>query len=632
MGSGGGRTAAPLDYRVHGYKGRAKGCGCLSGRGVLADEVVAIRLRANAKAQPEKEAFRFLDAAGLRPTVMSYRELDRRAQAVSRGLRQRGAGGKPVLLAFSAGLDFVAAVFGCFYAGAIAVPVPFLTPQRAFEKAGAIARDCGATLGLTTAAIITQLAGADAQTLALEWVASESAEGDDGEPVFSPADAVALLQYTSGTTTAPKGVIVTHANLMHNFRATEFLGRLEEMSGARFLSWLPHFHDMGLIGFILYPVHLGASAALMGPLTFVQRPHRWLEAITQFRATVSAAPCFAYDLCVRRSTPQQKAQLDLSCWRLAVCGAELVRADVLERFAEAFEPCGFQRRALMPAYGLAEATLSVASHQGLWARQSGVADLAAGRLGAPDPAGATRRLASCGRTAPGHEIAIVDPDSGRRLPDGRIGEIWIQGPSVAKGYWGRAQATEDVFAARLTDDPQSGCWLRSGDLGAFDANGLYITGRRKDILIVRGANYDPFDIEACAASSFADLAAGCGAAFAIDVEDGEAVVLAHEVLSSALGRFDADEAIVAVVTAVTRAFGLQLHDIAFVRPGALPRTTSGKIQRHLCKQRYLDGELRALSCGRRPELGRNRPGGAKGFPATLPPAAGRFADGDISEF
>jgi acyl-CoA synthetase (AMP-forming)/AMP-acid ligase II len=570
---------------------------------------IAGHLQRRAQEQPEAAAFHFIGNPDAPAAAITYAELDAAARSIAGLLTARGAAGQSVLLVYPSGLPFIAALFGCFYAGAIAVPVPVPVPSRAFERAPAIAEDARPALGLTLASIATDLDDADAAVRAIPWISTDERTGGDGPAGAPEPDAVALLQYSSGTTGRPRGVALSHANLLHNLAA--MVQAVSPQAGDRAVSWLPMYHDMGLMGFVLFPVFAGFPATLMSPLTFLKRPIRWLQAVSTWRATLSAAPCFAYQLCLQRSRPEERAALDLSNWRIAVCGGEVVRPAVLEQFAGAFAAAGFRPQALAPAYGLAEATLlacSVAAGQGLQLLAADAPALAAGRLEPPRDAARTRRLAVCGQVWPGHHIAIVDPDRRVRLAEGRVGEIWLRGGSVAQGYWRQPLASEETFRAVLPEDVDpTETWLRTGDLGALGPGGLVVTGRRKDLIIVRGVNYDPLDIETAAAAADPCFIEGAGGAFSIETEAGEAVVLLQEVSRPAANGFDGDAAISAVAAALTRGFGLTLHDLALLRPGTLPRTTSGKVQRHLCRQRYLAGEMSRLDAGAHPAVARARP-------------------------
>jgi len=424
--------------------------------------------------------------------------------------------------------------------------------------------------------------------------------GVHSPPHVEPSS-LAFLQYTSGSTGHPRGVMLTHSNLIHNLRAAT--QALDSSDRDIMVNWLPLYHDMGLIGSVLHAVYAGFFCVLMPPFSFIQKPIRWLKAISRYRATISPAPCFAFGLCAQRYVPVKEAGLDLSSWRTAVCGGETIRPQLLEKFAETFRSAGFRRSALWPAYGLAEATLiATALPLGTGLMTASLPALGAVETGRKSDAWSMQR-AYCGRICGGQQVEIVDPESCHRLPSGQVGEIWLQGQSVAAGYWNRIEETKATFQAKLADAPDSGSWLRTGDLGFLSPDGLVVTGRRKEMIMIRGANYDPLDLETVACDSHPSLSLGWAAAFSIDLDQGEVVVLVLE--RSAGSSIDVNPLISTVVAAVNHQFGLAIYDLVLLR-GRLPRTTSGKIQRNLCKELYLAGELGALPSIHHPALGRCR--------------------------
>ncbi|HEY9422517.1 MAG TPA: AMP-binding protein, partial [Thermoanaerobaculia bacterium] len=383
--------------------------------------------------------------------------------------------------------------------------------------------------------------------------------------------ALAFLQYTSGSTADPKGVMVTHANLLHNERMIGAAFGMDEESVV--VGWLPLYHDMGLIGNVLQPLHAGARCVLMSPVSFLQRPMRWLEAISRYRATTSGGPNFAYELCLRKADPEALAGLDLASWRVAFNGAEPVRPSTLERFAETFAPCGFRPEAFYPCYGLAEATLFVTGgERGSWPRISG-------------------SRVSCGHAWMGQRLAVADPETGMELPTGVEGEIWIAGPSVARGYWKNAEATVQDFNAFL--ETGEGPFLRTGDLGVLDGGELYVTGRIKDLIILRGRNLYPQDIELTAERSHPDLRPGNGAAFSVEIAGEERLVVVHEVERRRREGFE--EVAEAVRRAVAEEHEAQVHEVVLIRTAGLHKTSSGKVQRGLCRRLYLTDGLPVVS-------------------------------------
>ncbi|MCQ8769406.1 type I polyketide synthase [Streptomyces telluris] len=567
-------------------------------------ETVAALLRHRADRTPDALAYRFLPGADDASESWSYGELDLRARTVAGRLLRENLAGRPVLLLHPPGLDYIAAFFGCLYAGAIAVPA--YPPDSArfgqtMPRLAAIARDSGATHAYTTADV-REAARARPEEISalgltgLTWLTADDLGPADAEAWHEPGTgggSLAFLQYTSGSTSDPKGVMVTHTNLVRNLRSIHL--RLEHDEDSGMVSWLPPYHDMGLIGGILTPLYGGFPAHLMAPATFVRRPLLWLETLSRTGASTSVAPNFGFEQCLRRITDEQRDALDLSTWRLALNGAEPVRAETLERFADRFAPCGFDRRALLPCYGLAEGTLMVT---GIGAAQPpvlGAFDTGALARGAAEPAaqGAERttRVVGCGTPVPDVEVAVVDPDTRRRAPDGRVGEIWVAGPNVAEGYWGRPEATEESFGARIAGEEETApAHLRTGDLGFLRDGQLYVVGRTKDVVIVQGRNHYPHDVELTAEKATDAVRPGCGAAFGIPTEQGEQLALAYE-----FGGGDPAAALAALRTAVAEEHQVAPHTVVLLKRSTVPKTTSGKIQRQACRAALTGLELSVVA-------------------------------------
>ncbi|HEX3130263.1 MAG TPA: AMP-binding protein, partial [Thermoanaerobaculia bacterium] len=526
-------------------------------------------LQARAAAQPDREAYLFLGDGEVETGRLTWSELDGRARAIAAALRESVPPGGRALLLYPPGLDFVAAFFGCLYAGVVAVPAyPPRLNDRSQSRLRSIARDASPGAALTTSAIAAAsgfLVERVTELSCCRWIATGALPPDSTSDFPEPDPAsIAFLQYTSGSTAAPKGVMVTHANLVHNERMIGRAFAMDEDSVV--VGWLPLYHDMGLIGNVLQPLHAGARCVLMSPVSFLQRPRRWLEAIHRYRGTTSGGPNFAYELCLRKASPEG---LDLSSWRLAFNGAEPVRASTLERFAEAFAPAGFRREAFYPCYGLAEATLFVSGGE-------------PGRAPRIDPP----------RVGNGHawmdqRIVIADPETREELPPGAEGEIWVSGPSVAAGYWGNPEATERDFRARLADG--GGPYLRTGDLGRLEDGELFVTGRIKDLIILRGRNHYPQDVELTAERSHPDIHPGGGAAFSVEIAGEERLVLIQEV--ERRRDQDLDGIAEAVRRAVAEEHEVQPYEVVLIRSGTIPKTSSGKVQRHAARARYLEGEL-----------------------------------------
>ncbi|MDI6103007.1 AMP-binding protein, partial [Actinoplanes sp. NEAU-A12] len=536
---------------------------------------------------PDRTAFTFHAEEAGPPARFSYADLDRRSRAIAADLIDRGLAGRPVLLLFPAGLDYVAAFFGCLYAGAVAVPAyPPQRHRRSVERVVAIMRDCAADTALTTATVrdrltprlseVPELAGL--RLIATDTVADSAAAAFTAPPLDD--DSLAFLQYTSGSTASPRGVVLTHRNLLANTTLIRELFALPpDMRG---VSWLPMYHDMGLIGSVMATVARGGSMALMAPATFARDPFRWLSLISAERANVSGGPNFAYDLCVEQITEEQKEQLDLSCWEVAFNGAEPVRESTLRRFADAFAVSGFRSRALLPCYGLAEASLVVSA---------GPAGTGYRSLSAGDGAG--RPLVASGALPPQQRVEVVDPESGAPVPDGVEGEIWVHGPSVAQGYFNRAEATEQTFGATLagTDAPR---FLRTGDLGFLRDGQLVVTGRRKDLIVIRGRNHYPQDIELTAGRCSPALRPNGGAAFSVPGADGaESLVVVHELRH---GQDEPDLGALArdIQAAVAEEHEVRPAAVVLIRTASLPRTSSGKVARYACRAAYLADELLVL--------------------------------------
>jgi amino acid adenylation domain-containing protein/non-ribosomal peptide synthase protein (TIGR01720 family) len=556
---------------------------------------VTAALRRQAGLHPRRRAFLFLADGEVESESLTYRALDRRARAVAALLQRHGAAGERVLLLFPPGLDFVTAFFGCLYAGMVAVPAPPPRSERSLPRLRAMVRDAAPRVVLAPAAGLDRLGRSAAgvhEWETLRWLAMDGAQREEGwlEPTLG-TDALAFLQYTSGSTADPKGVMVTHGNLVANAAAIARAADLDETDVL--LGWLPLYHDMGLIGIVTQSVLLGARCVLMSPTAFLQRPLRWLRAVERFGATLSGGPDFAYDLCVRRSTPEERAGLDLRRWRVAFNGAEPVRPETLDRFTEAFAPAGFRATALCPCYGLAEATLmvSMSTPGSLPAvREVDAAGLARHRV---EPPRRPRRLAGSGTVAPGAEVAIVHPRSRRRLDEGRVGEVWVAGPLVAAGYWNRTRETARTFRARPVGD-DGGAWLRTGDLGFLADGELFVTGRIKDLMVIRGRNVYPQDVERTAEASHPAFQPGGAAAFAVEAGGRERLAVALEV-----GRHfragDAGEAVAALRQAVLDEHEAEVYGVALLSPSTLPRTSSGKVRRRACRDGFLARTLAAVA-------------------------------------
>lgn len=551
-------------------------------------------LRCRARSQPERVAYTFLRDGESDEVHMTYEQLDRQSAAIAGQLLVRSNPGDRVMLVYEAGLDFIVAFFGCLYAGVVAVPAYPPRPNQSTTLLEAMVEDCQAVLGLTTRRVLGTIRPrlTSKPLLAkLQWLVTDSpvaAEHACGRIRAIAEDAIAYLQYTSGSTGTPKGVVITHGNLVHNERMIRTAFEHDEHSVH--VGWLPLFHDMGLVGMVLQALYVGARCVLLPPLHFMQKPLRWLQAITRYRATTSGAPNFAYDLCVSRIRPEQRMLLDLGSWTLAYNAAEPVRAETLERFADAFEPSGFRRDAFYPCYGLAEATVFVTGGNKGQAPLIDRFDEQALEQNRAVPAAEGCKRVACGFAWLGQTVTIVDPHSCTPCRDGCVGEIWVSGPSVARGYWQRPEESEKTFGARLAGSGESP-FLRTGDLGFVQQGRLFVTGRLKDLIVVRGNNHYPQDIERTAQRSHPALRPEGGAAFALAIEGEERLVLVQELCRSAYRHPDAAPILGAIRAAVVAEHGLLVHAVMLIEAGSLPRTTSGKVRRRACREQLRNGTL-----------------------------------------
>jgi acyl-CoA synthetase (AMP-forming)/AMP-acid ligase II len=558
-------------------------------------------LRFRAAVQPDDRAYTFLRDGESEGTVLTYGDLDRRSRAIAADLQDRVPPGARALLLYPPGLDFIAAFFGCLYAQVIAVPAHPPHAERSnssFARLAAIATDADPAAVLTTGEILSRwprdagrlpraLSATDADTWSsgLTWLATDTVSDDVAEAWRDPgADrrTLALLQYTSGSTASPKGVMVSHGNLLHNLAYAFHLE--ENHASSVFVSWLPVLHDMGLIEGVLQPAFSGCPAYLMAPVAFLQRPARWLEAISRYRATRSGGPNFAYDLSVRKISREERAGLDLRTWRAAYNGAEPIRRDTLDAFASTFADRGFRPSAFRPCYGLAEATLVVTS--GHW-------DATPPRETSP-----ASRPVSCGAPAFGARVAIVYPNTGHRAESGEVGEIWVASPSVAQGYWNRPEESARTFHAHTSDG--DGPFLRTGDLGFVDEGELYVTGRLKEVLIVRGCKHYPQDLEHTAQRQHPMIHPGGAAAVGLGSgPSGDRIALVAEVDTEQLAKPRAADVVIAAIRrAVAEQHGVQLHAVVLVAPRTIPKTTSGKLQRLKCRDAFLAGTMPVLAVWR----------------------------------
>lgn len=557
-------------------------------------------LRMRAARTPDRVAFTFLPDARSNGTDITYSGLDQKARSIAAFLQSAVVPGDRALLLLPSGLDFVAAFFGCLYAGVIAVPgfPPHGGKLRRGESwLAQVARNAQPRVIFASPETIRRHANSTAPELdesSIRWVSPEALDQAQAELWREPeisTETLAMLQYTSGSTSEPKGVMVGHRNLLHNQQVIQQACGNDENS--TIVSWLPLHHDMGLIGTVLHPVYLGAQSVLMPAARFLQDPVCWLQAITRFRGRSSSAPDFAYELCSRKIKPEQKQQLDLSSWEVAINGAEPVRLETMERFARAFAACGFKRQAFRPSYGLAESTLMVTG-----ARSSGSVltrnlSPAALEQGIVREAESEKRtvLVGCGSPILGQQVRIINPDSLQPCGKEEIGEVWISGPSVAPGYWNRPGETESVFQARTAGG--EGPFLRSGDLGFISEGQLFLSGRRKDLIIVRGRNLYPQDLERAMQRSHTALRPGCGAVFMVESGEAREIIAVNEVERTPGASWEPVAA--AIREEILLEFGIPLQAVVLIRSGTLPKTTSGKVRRAACRELFLAGGLQTVA-------------------------------------
>jgi acyl-CoA synthetase (AMP-forming)/AMP-acid ligase II len=558
-------------------------------------------LRHRANACGGAHAYTFLADGEREAAMLTYDALDRRARAIGAALADLGVtAGERALLLYPPGLDFIAAFFGCLYAGVIAVPsYPPHSAQlsRSMPRLAGVAADADIGVVITSEPVATmrsQLEHVAPHLASTSWLVTDRIDDDMATLWREPdieRDSIAFLQYTSGSTAAPRGVMISHANLLHNLAYACHVEQNDSTSVS--VTWLPVIHDMGLIEGVLQPVYAGYPAYLMAPTSFLQRPARWLQAISRYGATNSGGPNFAYDLCVRKISPEQRAALDLSSWVVAYNGAEPIRRDTLVAFHDTFRACGFRWRSFYPVYGLAEATLVVSSGRRDYEPRFTDVDPALLQLGrvqvSSGDSESTRTLVSCGPVSCETNVVIVDPETHVECDGTQVGEIWIASPSVARGYWRRADDTDHTFGARLADG--RGPFLRTGDLGILHDGELIVTGRIKDLLIVRGLKHYPQDIESTVEKSHLALRAGGAAAFGLEIDNEEGVAVAAEVDPRRMRDDELTDVIAVIRQRVAEQHGVPLHAVVLLPLGALPKTSSGKLRRQACRSAFLDGVL-----------------------------------------
>lgn len=560
-------------------------------------------LRYHAETTPDKRLYTYLyELENKQAPPLTFAKLDERARALGAYLTERKLKNQRAILIYAPNEEFIVAFMGCLYAGVIAVPVYPPMGAKGWEKLVKVIKDCQANVVLSLEGFkeLIDQGFSENNVSGVEYHATDILSNDLANQWKAPAidpDQLAFLQYTSGSTGDPKGVMVSHLNLIHNIRQIATNMTLDK--DTVFVSWLPVFHDMGLIGKVIAPMGLGASSVIMTPSAFIRYPHRWLKAISEFKGTCSGGPNFAFELCIQRIKEKQLENIDLSSWHCAFNGAEPVRANTLDRFYEKFAPYGFRKEAIMPVYGMAETTLMVSGD--LIAERphdKSIVNLDSNTLTQgqvkevdSDFDGAVIRFACEGISVPDMQIEIVNPDTENSCKEGQVGEIWLKGPNIAKGYWQKDDLNKTSFAAKIKDTKDKP-FLRTGDLGFKLDDRLYVTGRLKDVVIIRGRNHYPQDIELTAEQSHSQLRKGCGAAFSIDNNNEEHLVVVQEIATKEkLPQEVLDDAIESIRQAVSEHHQLQANAIILIKRGSISKTTSGKIQRYRTKQRYLTDDL-----------------------------------------
>jgi acyl-CoA synthetase (AMP-forming)/AMP-acid ligase II len=564
---------------------------------------------------PEKRIYTFLANGETEASYLTYKELDLRARAVGAYLQSLNLQGERALLLYPAGLDYIVAFMGCLYAGVIAVPAYPPRLNRNLLRLENIVQDSKAQAVLTTSVIISKFEPVIAQTQGLSevhWLTTDklnTAIASIWEEPPITENTLAFLQYTSGSVGAPKGVMVSHGNVLNNEKMIKTAFELHEDSVI--VGWLPIYHDMGLMANVLQPLYSGSSYVFMAPVDFLQKPYRWLKAISDYKGTFCGGPNFAYDLCIHKITEEQKKTLDLSSWKVAFNGAEPVRYETLEQFVAAFEPVGFRRETVYPCYGMAETTLMISggavSEPFVYKRFS-AQDLEKNSISIGDDHEKDHVLVGCGHTWLDHKFVIVDPETLVRCSPDKVGEIWISGSSVAQGYWNKPQITTNIFRAYLADTLE-GPFLRTGDLGFIHDGELFVTGRLKDLIIIRGTNHYPQDIEVTVEQCHEAIRPGCCAAFSIDIDGEECLGIVAEIERRYRPRVYKnqtdtysqendqnkiiEEIYMAIKKSIFNSHELQIHEILLLKPGSIPKTSSGKIQRYACRKGLLDGSLGA---------------------------------------
>ncbi|MEK0192894.1 MAG: fatty acyl-AMP ligase [Oscillatoriales cyanobacterium] len=567
---------------------------------------------------PQKVSHTFLQEGKTETGSLTYQQLDQQARAIAVHIQNLTAKGERAILLYPQGLEVIVAFYGCLYAGVVAVPTPLPDVsylKQILPKLQAIIKDAQPSVILTTfqlKSIIDQLAPEIPDFQNLHWLITDKIALDSAQEWQDPEvtdDSLAYLQYTSGSTSAPKGVMISHRNILDNLVSSNQGSRIRPESSIT--TWLPYFHDYGLVTAILQPVYADIPCYFMSPVAFIKYPLRWLEAISRYRSTHNAGPSFAYDYCVHKIKPEERLMLDLSCWKVATIGAESISQKTLESFVEAFGECGFRQSAFDPGYGLAEATLTISCTA--YEREKPIfcsviaSELEKNRIveaSSNNPDVIIRTIAGCGQPIPGMKVVIVHPEKLTQCQINEVGEIWVSSASVANGYWNNSSATALTFQAYLKDTDE-GPFLRTGDLGFIQNGELFVTGRLKDLIIIGGTNHYPQDIELTVEKSNSLIVSTCSAAFSINVEGQEQLVVVAEInhnnqegQETEISKETIETIIKGIRELISKHHQLRVCAIVLLKYGTIPRTLSGKIQRFACRKYFLEGNFKTESIWR----------------------------------
>ncbi|MEW6729943.1 MAG: fatty acyl-AMP ligase [Acidobacteriota bacterium] len=532
---------------------------------------------------------------------LTYGEIDRQARAIAASMQRENIEGERVLLLYPPSLEFVPAFYGTLYAGAIVVTAPMPVASRlnrTLPRLEALVRDAQPKMALTTSEAMSEfqkILSMSSELQSMRWLTTDTIAIDASEDWREPninLQTLAFLQYTSGSTSSPKGVMVNHKNILNNSECIRISWHYTNESVS--VMWVPHIHDHGLLDGIIQPIYTGFHCILMPNVSFMQQPVRWLQAISKHQATHSGGPNFAYDLCVKKIQQEQLATLNLSSWSTALNAAEPIRKDTIIRFAKTFAPCGFRQRAFFPAYGLAESTLVVSGrHDPVFITIEKNA-LVHNRVVEPaDDHQEVRTLVGCGKAMPNTGIIIVDPEYRTICSPDEIGEIWVSSQSVGQGYWNNIEESSKTFQAYLANSGE-GPFLRTGDLGFLKEGELFVTGRLKDLIIIRGHNHYPQDIEYTVEKSHPAIRAGCSAAFSVEIDGEERIVVVAEVAQTSIAELDIKKVYKAIRKAIAEEHDLSVYAIKLLLPGTIAKTSSGKIQRAACRNEFLTESLQTI--------------------------------------